>query len=120
MSAMDKKVKSILMHLIETLAPEDMPKGEIAKLREATGLGESTIRTARKRERISADTLVRLLLAQGIDEQDIINLPRKKPSKICPSLTEWNKLGLSLSKTEREAYTEFVKWNKTRFKAIDC
>lgn len=119
MSAMDKKVREILMDLIDILAPEEMPKGEIAKLRQATGLGESTIRTARKRERMSADTLVRLLLAQGIDEQDILNLPRKKPSKICPSLTEWNKLGLSLNKTERETYSEFIKWNKSRFRVKD-
>ncbi len=113
---MDKKVREILTLLIDLLAPADMPKSEIAKLRKATGLGESTIRTARRRERISADTLMRLLLAHGVDEKDIIHLPRKRSSKICSSLTEWNRVGLTLTKTERKAYTDFIKWNRQRFR----
>lgn len=112
---MNKQVKDILIQLVEILAPEDMPKGEVAKLRKATGLGESTIRTARKRERISADTLMRLLLAHGVDAKDIVNLPRKKPSKICPTMTEWNKLGSKLTEKERSAYLELVEWNRKRF-----
>lgn len=114
--SINKQVKEILINLIEELAPSEMPRNEVAKLIKATGLGESTIRTAKKRESISADTLMRLLLAHGVDPKDIMSLPRKKPSKICPSITEWNKLGLKLNKKEREAYFDLIDWNKKLFK----
>ena len=113
---MDKLVRKILMSLIHSLAPDNMPRNEVGRLIKATGLGESTIRTAKQRERISADTLMRLLLAHGVDPKDIMNLPRKNPSKICPTLTEWNKLGLKLSKKERESYISMIDWNRKTFK----
>ena len=113
---MEKEVKKILMKLIEDLAPDDMPRNEVGKLVKATKLGESTIRTAKKRERISADTLMRLLLAHRVDSQDIINLPRKNSSKVCPSITKWHNLGLKLNKQEREAYISLVDWNRKIFK----
>ena len=104
------------MKLIDILAPDEMPRNEVSKLVKATRLGESTIRTARRRERISGDTLMRLLLAHGVDPKDIINLPRKKPSRVCPTLTQWNRLGLRLSKEEREAYTSMIDWSRKIFK----
>ena len=113
---MDKLVRKILMDLIHNLAPDNMPRNEVGKLVKATRLGESTIRTAKKRERISADTLMRLLLAHGVDPKDIMNLPKKNPSKVCPTLTEWNKLGLKLNKKEREAYISMIEWNQKVFK----
>lgn len=111
----DKDVREILKQLIDQLAPEDMPKPEVAKLRKATGFGESTIRNARKREALSGDTLIRLLLAHGVDPREILNLPRKKPSKVCPTITKWHKLGLTLTELEREAYSDLINWNKKKF-----
>ena len=100
---MEKRVREILTRLIEILAPSGMPKNEVAKLRKATNLGESTIRTARRRERISADTLVRLLLAHGVAEEDILGLPRRHRSPICPTLTDWNRLGALPHKNRKES-----------------
>lgn len=114
---MDKIVRETLMALIKILAPDEMPRNEVAKLIRATRLGASTIRNAKKRERISGDTLIRLLLANGVDPKDIINLPRKRISRVCPTMTEWNKLGLKLNKKEREAYISMIDWNRKIFKA---
>ena len=112
---MDRVVRKTLMTLLETLSPAEMPRNEVGKLVKATKLGASTIRTARRREKISGDTLMRLLIAHGVDPTDIINLPKKRASKICPTMTEWNKLGLKLNKMERQAYSSMINWNRKNF-----
>ena len=113
---MDKLIRETLMSLLNNLAPDNMPRNEVGKLIKATRLGKSTIRTAKSREGISADTLMRLLLAHGVAPKDILNLPRKKASKVCPTLTQWNRLGLQLNKKEREAYISMINWTKKIFK----
>ena len=113
---MNKRVKDLIRQLLQQLAPDDMPKPEMKKLREAAGLGEATIRNAKRREGLTADTLLALLLAHGVDPKDILNLPRKKPSKVSPTNTKWYKLGLELSEKEKLSYMELIIWNKKRFK----
>ncbi len=106
---MQKKVNDTISELIEQLIPERIKKGELTKICKATGLSESTLRMIRSRKSVSADTLIKLLVANGVSFDTITNLPRSKPSKICKSLTMWNKLGLSLNEAEREKIIKFIK-----------
>ena len=116
MRKINKLVKEILIGLLQDLAPDNMPRYEVSKLVQATGLSESTIRMAKKRESLSADTLIRLLLTHGVDPKDILNLPRKNVSRVCSTLTQWNKFGFQLNRKEREAYMQMIEWNQKRFK----
>ena len=71
---------------------------------------------ARLRQSISADTLIKLLLAQGVSPDILLNLPRTRPSKISETLTLWNKIGLNLSSKEREKLGKFIKVLMTEWK----
>ena len=113
---MQKIVNKILAELIEQLIPERGKKGEPRKICNATGLSQSTLRMARSRESISADTLVKLLLAHGVLPETLTNLPHSRPSKICKSLTYWNKVGLNLNEKEREKLGKFIKNLKAEWK----
>ena len=113
---MQKTVNKILVELIEQLIPKRAAKGELGKICNATSLSQSTLRMARLRESISADTLVKLLLAHGVSPETLTNLPCSKPSKICKSLTYWKKVGLNLNEKEREKLGKFIKNLKTEWK----
>ena len=94
---MQKKVNKVLAQLIEQLVPARTSKGEREKICKVTKLSHSTLRTARFRQGMSADTLIKLLLAHGVSPDILINLPRTRPSQISKSLTLWNKIGLNLT-----------------------
>ena len=111
-----QQVKSLIQQLLQRLAPDGMPKKEVRRLREAADLGESTIRNAKQRQGLTADTLLALLLAHGVDPKDILNLPIKRPSKVSSTNTKWHKLGLELSEKEKLSYMDLIHWNKKRFK----
>ena len=111
-----QQVKTLIRQLLQRLAPDGMPKKEIRRLREIAGLGESAIRNAKQREGLTADTLLALFLAHGIDSKDILSLPIKKPSKVSPTNTKWNSLCLELTEQEKLSYMELIRWNKKRFK----
>lgn len=108
-----KAVDKILYKLLEQLIQRG---GSIAKLSKITKLSETTLRSAKSRKSISADTLVKLLLAHGVSEDLLTNLPRNRPSKISKTLTEWNKIGLGLTDKEREKIGQFVKTVKTEWR----
>ena len=105
-----KTIDKILGNLVEQLVPKG---SNIAQLSKATKLSESALRNLRNRKSISADTLLKLLLAHGVSSDLLTNLPRNKPSKISKTLTDWNKIGLSLSDREREKLGGFVKTLKS-------
>lgn len=106
---MQKKVDEILAQLIGQLIPDRIPRGELERICRATKLSQSTLRMARLRQSVSADTLVKLLLAHGVSPSALRNLPRNRPSKLSETLTQWNKIGLNLSEQEREKLGKFVK-----------
>ncbi|MCY4644910.1 MAG: hypothetical protein OXB88_09855 [Bacteriovoracales bacterium] len=113
---MQKKVNDILAKLIDQLIPKRIPKGELNKICKATGLSASTLRMVRSRQTLSADTLIKLLLAHGASAETIGNLPRLRPSKICESLTLWNKIGLNLGSRERIVLGRFIKTMTSEWK----
>ena len=105
-----KTIDKMLGDLVEQLVPKG---SNIAQLSKATKLSESALRNLRNRKSISADTLLKLLMAHGVSSDLLTNLPRNKPSKISKPLTDWNKIGLSLSDREREKLGGFVKTLKS-------
>ena len=115
---MHSKVKKLIRQLLEQLAPTNMNKGELKKLSQAAGLGESTIRNAKHRQGLTADTLLALLLAQGVDSKDILNLPRKQCSQISPTNFKWVQLGHQLSEQDKIVFMDFIHWSKNKFKTI--
>ena len=114
---MHKQVKNLIKQLLDQLAPHNMERKELKRLGNAAGLGESTIRNARYRDGLSLDTFLALLLAHGVDPHDILNLPRKKTSKISPTHTKWYRLGLELSEKERIIYMDMILSIKDRLRA---
>lgn len=114
---MTLKVKSLLRELLQQLAPDEMSKPEVSRLRKAAGLSEGTIRNAKRREGLTADTLLALFLAHGVDPKDILNIPYKKPSKVSPTNTKWYKLGIGLSERKKLYYMDFITWNESRLKS---
>ena len=114
---MHKQVKDLIKQLLDQLVPYNMERKELKKLGSAAGLGESTIRNARYRNGLSLDTFLALLLVHGVDSRDILNLPRKKSSKISPTHTQWYRLGFELSEKERIVYMEMILSIKDKLKA---
>ena len=114
---MDRQVKKLIKQLLGQLAPDNMPKGELKKLVQVAGLGESTIRNAKHRQGLTADTLLALLLANGVAPEDILHLPRKKLPKTNPLNFKWSQLALQLNEREKVHYMDFILWNKKRFNA---
>ena len=117
MDKMSQKVKKLIKQLLDQLAPKKMPKGELKKLVQIAELGESTIRNAKYRQGLTADTLLALMLAHGVSPDDILHLPRKKLAKINPLNFKWSQLALQLSEREKIHYMDLILWNKKRFKA---
>ncbi len=113
---LQSKIDKILAELLEQLIPERIRSGEAARFSKATGLAPTTLRVARLRQSINADTLIKLLVAHGVPEDVLTNLPRSRPSKISKSLTKWNKIGLKLSDKERESIGAFVEILITKWK----
>ena len=101
-----KTVDKILHNLLEQL----VQKGEaITKLHQVTKLSKTALRTVRLRKGLSADSLIKLLLAHGVSEHLLMNLPRRRPPQMSKTLTEWNKIGLSLTDKERIKVGKFYK-----------
>ena len=101
-----KTVDQVLQNLLGQL----IQKGEATRqLHQATKLGKTTLRTIRLRQGLSAASLIKLFLAHGVSENFLMNLPRNRPTKISKTLTEWNKIGLSLTDKERVKVGKFLK-----------
>ena len=101
-----KIVDKVLHKLLEQLIQKNE---NIAKLSKLTKLSETALRNAKSRKSISADSLIKLLLAHGVPESLLMNLPRSKPSQLSKTLTDWHKIGIGLTDKQREKIGDFVK-----------
>lgn len=115
-SRMQREVDSILAKLIAQLIPEENKDKDLDQICKITKLSKSTLRMAHMRKSISADTLIKLLLVNGVSKDLLLNLPRNKPIKFSPSSTLWNKIGLSLGEKERGKLGEIVKTISSEWK----
>ena len=102
--------QQVIDKILQDLLEQVIQKGEtINKLHQATKLSKTTLRSIKSRKSISADSLIKLLLAHGVSKDLLRNLPRNEPSNVSKTLTEWNKIGLSLTDREREKIGRFVR-----------
>lgn len=107
---MSAPAKRVLNAWIKDYLPKDMPFGDVQRLAKAAQLSPSTIRQIRNRGSVSAETILSILLAKGIPEEDLINLKPSGDVKFSKSLTEWHRLGSSLSEKQREQLLKFVQF----------
>ena|SRR5665213_377870 len=105
---MSLRSKKVINAWIRDFIPRDMPFGEIEKLAKAAQISPGTIRQIRSRESVSADTIVSLMLARGVSEDELTNLAQKGEVKFSKTLSEWNKLGNTLSDKQREHTIKLV------------
>lgn len=104
-----RRTKKVLNAWIRDYIPEDMPFGEVEKLAKAAEISPGTLRQIRKRESVSADTILAILLARGVSEEALINLPQSGAAVFSRSLSDWNRLGNTLSDGQREGIIKLVK-----------
>ena len=105
----EKDVEKVINVLIDRVYPKEMRGPELTKLAKAANLSPETIRQLRRRQSLTAQTLIRLLIATGVKGKDITNLPQNGPSTLSHEHTEWNKLGTSLSVAEAREFVSFIK-----------
>lgn len=105
---MARKSKKVINAWISSFIPKDMPYGEIEKLAKAAGISSATLRQIRSRESVNADTIVSIMLARGVSEEDLMNLSQSGEAKFSRSLSDWNQLGNTLSDKQREGIIKLV------------
>jgi hypothetical protein len=99
---MSTRSKKVINAWIRDFLPKEMAFGEVEKLARAAQISPGTIRQIRNRESMSAETIVSIMLARGVSEDDLINIPQRGEAKFSKSLSDWNHLGNSLSEKQRE------------------
>jgi hypothetical protein len=107
---MSSKPRAVINAWIKDFLPEDMPFGEINRLAKAANLHPASIRQIRSRERLSAETIVAVMLARGVAVDDLVNIAQRGESSFSKSLSEWNHLGNTLSDKQREHVIKLVKF----------
>ncbi len=67
---------------MEFVVPKGMEPKERAEVAKKAGLSPETLRTMSGRKSVNADTLVRLLIARGVNPNLLSNLPYLEPPKV--------------------------------------
>ena len=109
MTIMDKNVEKILSDWANRVVPEGMSAPEIRKFAEKAGLNWETLRNVRRRKSFKADTIVRALLASGVDPKALLNLPVNPKSSLLPNEKEWIQFGRTLAEKERLEFVDLIK-----------
>lgn len=107
---MSTKAKNVVNAWIKNFIPEDMPFGEIEKLSKAAQISSSTIRQIRSRGSVSAETILSIMIARGVSEDDLANIAQTEDAKFSKSLSEWNQLGNVLSDKQRQQLIKLAKF----------
>jgi len=111
----DQEVKAVLQKLLDFIVPPGMTANERAQIAAKAGISVNTLRTNLRRKTINADTLIRLLLARGVQAKALTELPQLDTSKLSKGENNWLILGRQLSETERVEFAELVKFVRTRW-----
>ena len=106
---MDKNVKKILTDWVDRVIPEGMAVPEIKKFAIKAGLNWETLRTARRQKSYQADTIVRALLASGVEPKSLLNLEVNPKLSLHPKEKEWIQFGRTLSEKEKVEFIELIK-----------
>ena len=119
MKEIDKKAKNVLENMLSFIIPAKMTVKQRENLAKKSGLSPETIRTTLKRQSLSADTLIRIMLAVGITENEIINLPVSKLGELKQIDTDWISFGRQLTDNEKKEYLVLLKFLRSEWGLID-
>ncbi len=109
MSFMEKEVKKILEAWADRTVPEGMSTPEIKKLAEKANLNWETLKGVRRRKAYTAETIIRALLASGVEVKSLIDLPINPKLSLLPKEKEWIQYGRTLAEKERVEFIELLK-----------
>lgn len=107
---MSAPAKRVLNAWIKEYLPKDMPFGDVQRLAKAAQLSPGTLRQIRNRGSVGAETILSILLAKGVPEEDLMNLKPSGEVKFSKSLAEWHRLGSTLSEKQREQILKLVQF----------
>lgn len=99
---MSAAARRVLSAWIKEYFPKDMGFGDVQRVAQAAQLSTSTIRQIRNRGSVNAETMLSVMLAMGVSEEDLINIKPTVDPKFSKSLAEWNRFGSSISEKQRE------------------
>jgi len=105
---MSAQAKRVLHAWIKEYLPKDMPFGDVQRLAKAAQLSPGTLRQIRNRGSVSAETIISVMLAKGVSEEDLINIQPSGEVKFSKSLAEWNRIGNSISEQQREQVLKLI------------
>ncbi len=109
MSTLDQNVEKVLHEWADRVVPKDMPIPEIRSFAQNAKLNLETLKNVRKRKSYQADTIVRALLASGVELKPLLNLPINPKLSLLPKEKEWIQYGRTLSEKERVEFIELLK-----------
>lgn len=107
---MSTKARKVISSWINEYLPKEMAFGDIVALAKAAQINPGSIRQIRTRESVSAETIISVMLARGVSEEDLISLPQRGDVKYSKSLNEWNQLGSTISEKQREHVVKLIKF----------
>ncbi len=106
---MDKNIDKVLKNWADRTVPDGMPTSEIKALAEKAGLNWETLRSVRRRKAYTAETIIRALLASGVEVKTLLSLPVNPKGSLLPKEKEWIQYGRTLSAKERSEFIELLK-----------
>ena len=109
MTIMDKNVEKVLANWADKVIPEGMPTPEIKKFADLAGLNWETLKSVRRRKSYKADTIIRALLASGVDVKTLLDLPVNPKTTLLPKEKEWIQFGRTLAEKERVDFIDLIK-----------
>ncbi len=118
MVILDKQVKFIIESLMEFAVPKGMEPKERAGVAKKAGLSPETLRTMSGRKSVNADTLVRLLIARGVNPKLLLNLPYLETPQVDGSELEWIKFGQKMKSQEKVEFVRLAKFLRVRWGLI--
>ena len=116
MKKIDTETRAVLEDLLQILIPSGMSASEKKELAGKAGLNPNSLRVGIHRKSISADTLIRLMLARGIAAKSLKQLPQTELHKLSKGESDWLELGRQSSEDERVEFTGLIRFLKSRWK----
>lgn len=107
---MSAPARRVLNAWIKEYLPKDMPFGDVQRLAKAAQLSPGTLRQIRNRGSVGAETILSILLAKGVPEENLIGLKPTGEVKFSQSLADWNRFGATLSEKQREQLLRLVQF----------
>lgn len=115
MKVKDSDIDKVISAYLEQLVPEAMTPKERKALAKTAGISEDTLRTVRRRNSLSANTLFRLLAAHGIAPEDILKLIKGNPRIMSKPWQDWIKLGSQVPDDQKSDFADIVRFIKAKW-----